>query len=222
MNSPLFPTITDDAQVLRVSYKEPEADVVNPVATTSVPLTAVAAKPSRLSINILSAHIADAQLVGSATEAEDIVLGLVPAREVAIGNPDHPHRMNAVVIDINRCSNLIASRTRRGTGNVVLMSQKLLDALVEANVMGLTVSQSETVGRWTKKAVVNGVMDVYVGDSIAEDEVYVAYVGHSQLIDGPAGLIVSGTDQYLYLLPNTTTSLANAEDYVQRLKITDL
>jgi hypothetical protein len=122
-----------------------------------------------------------------------------------------------------RYCNLIAGRTRRGSGNVIIMGRdiysKMEAAYKEMGTDSHLAGEPEIVGRWEKKGVAVGNMTVYVGDGIPANEVFVAYVGPGTAIDGPGGLLKDGDDLYLRVTNNNATALGNAMDYVQRFRV---
>jgi hypothetical protein len=202
--SPLFPTIHGN-----VSYE-----------------VRVSATASGIAIKMEKVTPADCQLVASVEEAEDVLLavGSVIDHEVDTDGKQVPEVFAGILIQAMRYGNTIASCSRRGSGNVILMGrdvyQKLEDAYTAIGSNGFQSVPQETVGRWEKKGVAIGGIAVYVGDAIPADEVFVAYVGPGTAIDGPGGLLKDGDDLYLRVLSNNATALGNVEDYIRRFRVT--
>ena len=160
-------------------------------------------------------------------EAEDRILALVEPieHEVEVGEHNEHTVYAGILIQAMRYCNMIAARTRRGSGNVILMGRdvfaKVEAAYKEIGSDGYLAGEPELVGRWEKKGVAVGGMTVYVGDAIPADEVFVAYVGPGTAIDGPGGLLKNDEDKlHLFLMDNTTSTVCNATDYVQRFRVT--
>jgi hypothetical protein len=181
---------------------------------------------NRLTIVEQDITFEDCQSINSAEEAEDLLLAIPPIRDVVVtvGTPEPTFiggdfwTPSALPLHINRAANLIAARSRRGPGQVCLMSSKMFETLREAPA-GVEAVEDELVGRWTKKAIVNGAVNVYVGDFIPDNEVFVAYVGSGQAVDGPGEVLEKDGALGFYLLKDTSDALGNATDYVQRFRV---
>jgi hypothetical protein len=150
----------------------------------------------------------------------------------------------ALAIQINRVSNLIAQRTRRGAGNYAVVSPFALTILQSATTSAFARTTEGTFEAPTNTKFVgtlNGAMRVFV-DSYASDTtpVLVGYKGSSEA-DAPAfycpyiplmssGVVldpstfepvVSFLTRYGYVeLSNTASSLGNAADYLGLVRIT--
>src|SRR6056300_442077 len=151
----------------------------------------------------------------------------------------------ALAVQINRASNLIAQRTRRGAGNWAVVSPFALTILQSATTSAFARTTEGTFEAPTNTKMVgtlNNAMKVYVdtyaGDSTA---VLVGYKGSSES-DAAAfycpyiplmssGVVldpstfeptVSFMTRYGYVeLSNTASSLGNAADYLAAVAITD-
>lgn len=206
------------AKLFSVFKKEPEAPVIQ-------------AKPSglRLSIRLDKWHLEDAIKVKSIAEAEDKLLEMAEVQMTfdaaqVCGNPTFVGDvMAALAIQINRCANLIAARTRRGAGTTVLCHPVHVEALRAASTSGfarnadgeLKKDKKPKVGRWTFEGTLNGSMKVYSHSKMTKDKLVVAYVG-SNAADAPGQLFKDEDGQlYLHILPNTETTLGNVKDYLQ-------
>ena len=148
----------------------------------------------------------------------------------------------ALAIQVNRASNLIASRTRRGAGNWAVVSPTALTILQSATTSGFARSTEGVFEAPTNTKYVgtlNGVVKVYV-DAYASDSapIVVGYKGSETdaaafycpyvplmstgVVMDPTTMepVVSFMTRYGYVeLSNTSSSLGNAADYVQRINI---
>ena len=211
MLSPLFPKFANvngsDTHEIRVGYNG-----------------------ARLSINLDKVTPADCQPVASVEEAEDIVLALptVKVHEMDLNSKHVPDCFAGILIQAMYYSNNIASCTRRGAGNVILMGRGVYQKVLDANQVMRNLdlpevhdeSSVEMVGRWESRGTANSTMRIYVGDAIPEDEVAVVYVGESAAIDIAGGLLEVNGDIFLRLLADKPNALANASDYIRRFRIT--
>ena len=152
----------------------------------------------------------------------------------------------ALAVQINRVSNLIAQRTRRGAGNWAVVSPAILTVLQSATTSAFARTTEGTFEAPTNTKFVgtlNGAMKVYV-DSYAADltPVLVGYKGQSET-DAAAfycpyiPLMSSGTvldpstfepvvsfmTRYGYVeLSNTASSLGNAGDYLGEITMSGI
>ena len=150
----------------------------------------------------------------------------------------------ALAVQINRVSNLIAQRTRRGAGNYAVVSPLALTILQSATTSAFARTTEGTFEAPTNTKFVgtlNSAMKVYV-NSYAQDNasVLIGYKGSSES-DAPAfycpyiplmssGVVldpstfepvVSFMTRYGYVeLSNTASSLGNAADYLGKVAIT--
>ena len=150
----------------------------------------------------------------------------------------------ALAVQINRVSNLIAQRTRRGAGNYAVVSPFALTILQSATTSAFARTTEGTFEAPTNTKFVgtlNSAMKVYV-NSYANDStpVLIGYKGASES-DAPAfycpyiplmssGVVldpstfepvVSFMTRYGYVeLSNTASSLGNAADYLGKVAIT--
>ena len=151
----------------------------------------------------------------------------------------------ALAVQINRASNLIAQRTRRGAGNWAVVSPFALTILQSATTSAFARTTEGTFEAPTNTKMVgtlNNAMKVYV-DSYAADStsVLVGYKGSSEsdaaafycpyiplmssgvvLDPGTFEPTVSFMTRYGYVeLNNTASSLGNAADYLAAVAVTD-
>jgi hypothetical protein len=151
----------------------------------------------------------------------------------------------ALAVQINRASNLIAQRTRRGAGNWAVVSPFALTILQSATTSAFARTTEGTFEAPTNTKMVgtlNNAMKVYVNTYAADDaNVIVGYKGTSES-DAAAfycpyiplmssGVVldpstfeptVSFMTRYGYVeLSNTASSLGNAADYLANVGITD-
>jgi hypothetical protein len=152
----------------------------------------------------------------------------------------------ALAIQINRVSNLIAQRTRRGAGNWAVVSNQALTILQSATTSAFARTTEGTFEAPTNTKFVgtlNGAMKIYVdsykADSDDNNQVLIGYKGTSEA-DAPAfycpyiPLMSSGVvldpatfepvvgflTRYGYVeLSNTASSLGNAADYLGKVAI---
>mgnify|MGYP001575973181 CR=1 FL=1 len=151
----------------------------------------------------------------------------------------------ALAVLINRAANLIATRTRRGAGNYVVLSPTMLTVLQSATTSAFartTEGPFEAPTNTKFVGTLNGTMRVFVDQYAADDApVLVGYKGDGE-IDAAAfycpyiPLMSSGTvldpstfepvvsfmTRYGYIeLTNTSSSLGNAADYLGLVGITN-
>jgi len=152
----------------------------------------------------------------------------------------------ALAIQINRVSNLIAQRTRRGAGNWAVVSNQALTILQSATTSAFartTEGSFEAPTNTKFVGTLNGAMkifvDSYLADNIDNNQVLIGYKGTSEA-DAPAfycpyiPLMSSGVvldpatfepvvgflTRYGYVeLSNTASSLGNAADYLGKVAI---
>jgi len=149
----------------------------------------------------------------------------------------------ALAVQINRVSNLIAQRTRRGAGNYAVVSPTVLTLLQSATTSAFARTTEGTFEAPTNTKFVgtlNSAMRVYVNGYATGDDVLVGYKGSSES-DAPAfycpyiplmssGVVldpstfepvVSFMTRYGYVeLTNTASSLGNAADYLGKVGVT--
>ena len=178
-----------------------------------------------------------ASLAGTATQTYD--QAAVSGTATFVGD-EHA----ALAVQINRVSNLIAQRTRRGAGNYAVVSPLALTILQSATTSAFARTTEGTFEAPTNTKFVgtlNSAMKVYV-NSYAQDNasVLIGYKGSSES-DAPAfycpyiplmssGVVldpstfepvVSFMTRYGYVeLSNTASSLGNAADYLGLVAIT--
>ena len=150
----------------------------------------------------------------------------------------------ALAVQINRVSNLIAQRTRRGAGNWAVVSPFALTILQSATTSAFARTTEGTFEAPTNTKMVgtlNNAMKVYVNTYAADDAaVLIGYKGSSEsdaaafycpyiplmssgvvLDPGTFEPTVSFMTRYGYVeLNNTASSLGNAADYLGKVAIT--
>ena len=153
----------------------------------------------------------------------------------------------ALAIQINRVSNLIAQRTRRGSANWAVVSNQALTILQSATTSAFARTTEGTFEAPTNTKFVgtlNGAMRVYVdsymSDTTDNNQVLVGYKGTSEadaaafycpyiplmssgVVLDPATFepVVGFLTRYGYVeLTNTASSLGNAADYLGKVAIT--
>ena len=152
----------------------------------------------------------------------------------------------ALAIQINRVSNLIAQRTRRGAGNWAVVSNQALTILQSATTSAFARTTEGTFEAPTNTKFVgtlNGAMriyvDAYLSDTDNNNQVLVGYKGASEadaaafycpyiplmssgVVLDPATFepVVGFLTRYGYVeLSNTASSLGNAADYLGKVAI---
>jgi hypothetical protein len=239
--SPLFNLIeNDEFNELRVQYAGPTVDTDG---LTREQLSDLLFKPNadgspkkfegqpgnRLRIVPLPVNVSQAHAVDSVAAAEDEIMALALSEskvfdldQVGTNNDLINDRYAALCIIINRSSNIIAARTRRGAGNVVLVSPKGLDVLAGASTSAFartssSIEDNEVFGRWTAVGYINSSMRVFVSDEMDEDTIVVTYAGN--VGDGPGELFKTEDGYALHIRANHSESLGNACDYIQRITL---
>jgi hypothetical protein len=152
----------------------------------------------------------------------------------------------ALAIQINRVSNLIAQRTRRGSGNWCVVSNQALTILQSATTSAFARTTEGTFEAPTNTKFVgtlNGAMrvyvDAYLSDTNNNNQVLIGYKGASEadaaafycpyiplmssgVVLDPATFepVVGFLTRYGYVeLNNTASSLGNAADYLGKVSI---
>ena len=182
-----------------------------------------------------------ASLRGLASVEETYDQSLVSGTATFVGD-EHA----ALAIQVNRVSNLIAQRTRRGSGNWAVVSNLALTILQSATTSAFARTTEGTFEAPTNTKFVgtlNGAMRIYVdaykSDTDNANQVLIGYKGASEA-DAPAfycpyiPLMSSGVvldpntfepvvgflTRYGYVeLSNTASSLGNAGDYLGKVAI---
>jgi hypothetical protein len=149
----------------------------------------------------------------------------------------------ALAVQINRASNLIAQRTRRGAGNWAVVSPTTLTLLQSATTSAFARTTEGTFEAPTNTKFVgtlNSAMKVYVNTYAVDDNVLIGYKGGSEsdaaafycpyiplmssgVVLDPATFepVVSFMTRYGYVeLTNTASSLGNAADYLATVAVT--
>jgi len=182
-------------------------------------------------------------LRGLATVEETYDQSLVSGTATFVGD-EHA----ALAIQINRVSNLIAQRTRRGAGNWAVVSNQALTILQSATTSAFARTTEGTFEAPTNTKFVgtlNGAMRIYVDSYLTDtgrdaDQVLIGYKGASEadaaafycpyiplmssgVVLDPATFepVVGFLTRYGYVeLSNTASSLGNAADYLGKVAIT--
>lgn len=240
-HSPLFHKHGEVGHSLRVHYTPANDTYIecNPVNPFKVPgwkegdpvpvLTAKVSTRPKLGLQIVPIHFddEDSRIVNSVDEAERYLISIVDPLPITIGSLPGPRFLGDRVspfIYICRQGNLIAARTRRRAGNVVMVNEFTLEKfkLEPGGALQLLKDQEQTTkGAWTKKAIINNYMDVYVSDRMKDGEVFVTAIGpDSSLVDGPAALLEHNQVMKLFIIRNIETSIGNAQDYMSKIQFT--
>ena len=182
-----------------------------------------------------------ASLRGLASVEESYDQSLVSGTATFVGD-EHA----ALAIQMNRVSNLIAQRTRRGAGNWAVVSNQALTILQSATTSAFARTTEGTFEAPTNTKFVgtlNGAMriyvDAYLSDTIDNNQVLIGYKGASEadaaafycpyiplmssgVVLDPATFepVVGFLTRYGYVaLTNTASSLGNAADYLGKVAI---
>jgi len=149
----------------------------------------------------------------------------------------------ALAVQINKVSNLIAQRTRRGAGNWAVVSPTVLTILQSATTSAFartTEGSFEAPTNTKMVGTLNNAMKIYVNTYASSDDVLVGYKGTSEsdaaafycpyiplmssgvvLDPGTFEPVVSFMTRYGYVeLSNTASSLGNAADYLEKVEVT--
>ena len=149
----------------------------------------------------------------------------------------------ALAVLINRVSNTIAQRTRRGAGNWAVVSPTALTVLQSATTSAFARTTEGTFEAPTNTKFVgtlNNAMKIYVNTYASNDTILVGYKGSSEsdaaafycpyiplmssgVVLDPSTFepVVSFMTRYGYVeLSNTASSLGNAADYLGSVSIT--
>ena len=150
----------------------------------------------------------------------------------------------ALAVMINRASNEIAQRTRRGAGNWAVVSPQALTILQSATTSAFartTEGSFESPTNTKFVGTLNNAMKIYVNTYAADDsDVLVGYKGSSEsdaaafycpyiplmssgVVLDPTSFepVVSFMTRYGYVeLSNTASSLGNAADYLEKVEVT--
>ena len=178
-------------------------------------------------------------LAGSAVESFD--QNAVSGTATFVGD-EHA----ALAVQINRVSNLIAQRTRRGAGNWAVVSPYALTVLQSATTSAFARTTEGTFEAPTNTKFVgtlNNAMKIYVNTYAADTtDVLVGYKGSSEsdaaafycpyiplmssgVVLDPSTFepVVSFMTRYGYVeLSNTASSLGNAADYLGRVSLSNV
>ena len=149
----------------------------------------------------------------------------------------------ALAVMINKVSNEIARKTRRGAGNWAVVSPTVLTMLQSATTSAFartTEGPFEAPTNTKLVGTLNGAMKIYVNTYATDDEITVGYKGSSEsdaaafycpyvplmssgTVLDPATFepVVSFMTRYGYVeLNNTASSLGNAADYLGKVTVT--
>ena len=200
----------------------------------------MAALAQEITAEIDQEILASLRSLGSVEETYD--QSLVSGTATFVGD-EHA----ALAIQMNRVSNLIAQRTRRGAGNWAVVSNQALTILQSATTSAFARTTEGTFEAPTNTKFVgtlNGAMriyvDAYLSDTTDNDQVLIGYKGSSEadaaafycpyiplmssgVVLDPATFepVVGFLTRYGYVeLTNTASSLGNAADYLGKVAIT--
>ena len=228
--SPLFSVTTDpNHQSVRVGLVTPLTMTDSPDQFGVVPSNVLQGSAGRGSLSPVLRTTYTTYPVSSIEEAEDKLMSIATNMDV-----QEPHHISQEVdsmwlLVINRAANLIAARTRRDKGNVVLMHPDLWKVISKLDT-GWTYEIKENfkeIGRWTQVCYkFNGNMSVFISDCINHNEVMVLYRNNpiysdKLVLDGPAILLLNKNSFNLMCLANDPSALGSAQDYIVRIRLTE-
>jgi hypothetical protein len=171
----------------------------------------------------------DCMPVKSIGEAEDRIIALVEPEQTfdpatfpfqgCVGDANA-----ALSIQMNRSANLIASRTRRGAGNVALLHSDAFKILLAATTEALRAELDndgplgeQKAGRWKLVGTLNCSIKCYQCDDMPPDKIIVAFIGSEY--DSPAQLLADGDGLHLHIAAKGEGLLGSAEDYLSAITI---
>ena len=190
-----------------------------------------ATKGPGLSIKAVGVKEDEATPIESIFAAEDAMMALADEGQtmevpsVASGGNTLGDHYAALAIYINRAANIIAARTRRGSGNVALMSPKALAILSGATTSAfkMLTPTADNEGRWKHAGTLSATIQVYTSEEMDENTIIVAYVGASENGgDGPGEVFKTEDGLALYVLADDPSALGNAADYLQKITLTNV
>jgi hypothetical protein len=217
MISPLFHAVrTEDFAVIRVGWEVPLGcnphDIVQPASNVAVMAAAPAGRLTVIRQQIT--HEEPVYPVENIDVAEEIVLSNLEKQGLTWDSKDE--QAAPLGLTINRAANNIASRTRRGAGNVVLMNPHDVEYLAEYSHSWYSNTANEWLGRWKHVGDLSTMLSVYACDDQPVGRVVVAYVSEH---DGPGMVFEENGQQWLYVLDPTSETLGCATDYMVRIDI---
>ena len=164
---------------------------------------------------------ANIEPVDSIRHAEALVFG------AAGEQPISEYEVNAAAVNISRMTTRVAMLTRRGVGNT-LMANRATAKYIMDNAWGIKTqnislyldSGAPQYDWFCTGSVINGSLNVWVGDHLPDDEVYVAYRGKLHA-DQPAYLY---EDDGLHLcrISGGSDTHAAFRDYILKLNLRNL
>jgi hypothetical protein len=145
--------------------------------------------------------------VNNPDDAEQYIFNLVSSGNTTIHYNITPNELPSVV---QRAANQIAIRTRRGSGNIILINSKTFD--VFKTFPGIVLLKTENnIGRWAHVGKINGYIAIYVNDIIPDNRIYCLYGGIST-VDSVG--VLSESDEQLWFTPQPNTDLTKPENYI--------
>lgn len=216
---------TEVVQLLRVTYSDPlPAPVVTVEDGVKVYTAVLEGSPAPGRLQILPTTEIPQIAVSSLEEAEDLVVQFYTDRtinvvfdpsKVAGENVELADKYAALAVLINREANLIAARTRRGAGNVVLLNEEDANYLRIASTSAFSSGPFPdepvaTIGRWSQIGTLNSTIKVYAGP-VPKGKVVVLYIGGNS--DVPAVYSEHEGQGWLTWALSKSTTMGNAEDF---------
>lgn len=178
------------------------------------------ASAPRLSIQILKEDVS-AVRYPALEHAENAIFAQVDLAPLF----DEPREQQSRTVNpilINRAANRIASRTRRGAGNVVLVHEDDLPLITGTGLNSFQPGESaRTIGRWTNVGTLNHCIEIWTtpdnppGFTRARGwrSALVGYRGNE--MDAGGYIAETPTGYGFVSLPNSPSSMGNMNDYFQ-------
>ena len=224
--SPLFSVTTDP------NHQSVRVGLVTPLTMTdSLNQFGVVSPAGRGSLSPVLRTTYTTYPVSSIEEAEYKLMSIATNMDVQEPNRISQEVGSMWLLVINRAANLIAARTRRDKGNVVLMHPDLWKVISKLDT-GWTPYENikenfKEIGRWTQVCYTfNGNMSVFISDCMSHNEVMVLYRNNpiysdKLVLDGPAILLLNKNSFNLMCLANDPSALGSAQDYIVRIRLTE-
>jgi hypothetical protein len=189
------------------------------------PVELMAVQGNKLSVTILKETLETE--VSGIDEAEDLFLKKVASWTASATQTFNPDKIRGsgsnenddfavLPVLICRQANLIAARTRRGAGNVILVHPTRTRLFEESSSAAYSrTTPPEILGNWAEVGCINSSISVYTSTKVPENRIIVVYKGPGEI---DASAYVSGvleTGKYYYgVLENNVSALGNFADYV--------
>ncbi len=185
MSNPLFSIQGNKPYILKVKYQENSS-----IAIRDSTLQERQSNNPALKLSILKIQKEDAIKVSSLDDAVAIIVNELikfhPKTNLSI----------SLVDEINHKANLIASRTRRGAGNSVVVNEQALN-LLSTNIVASSPTSTNInlihVGKLNQTGI-----DVYLNPN-STNPIIVSYASEETLVDAGSTVFTHDNELYLYI-----------------------